>query len=106
LLHGHYSASTLIRGRPDGLAELSIFYCEEAFRFLESCSMEDESYFAALIRMYDRSLKFVLDLLPAERATYLERLDKLRSRGRHVGWGVEDELNNLWYAAALDEHPE
>jgi hypothetical protein len=83
-----------------------ISYCEEAFRFLESCSMEDESYFAALIRMYDRSLKFVLDLPPAERATYLERLDKLRSRGRHVGWGVEDGLNNLWYAAALDEHPE
>jgi hypothetical protein len=93
-------------GRPAGLAELSIFYCEEAFRFLESCSMDDESYFAALIRMYDRSLKFVLDLPPAERATYLERLDKLRSRGREVGWGVEDELNNLWYAAAFDEHPE
>ena len=29
-------------GRPDGMAELSIFYCEEAFGFLESCSMEDE----------------------------------------------------------------
>jgi hypothetical protein len=26
-------------------------YCEEAFGFLESCSMEDEGYFAALIRM-------------------------------------------------------
>ena len=74
-------------GRPNGMAELSIFYCEEAFGFLESCSMEDESYFVALIRMYERSLKFVLSLPPAERATYLERLDKLRSRGRHVGWG-------------------
>jgi hypothetical protein len=91
-------------GRPDGMAELSIFYCEEAFGFLESCSMEDESYFVALIRMYERSLKFVLSLPPAERATYLERLDKLRSRGRHVGWGVQDELNSLWYAASLDEH--
>jgi hypothetical protein len=30
-------------GRPAGMAELSIFYCEEAFGFLESCSMEDES---------------------------------------------------------------
>ena len=74
-------------GRPDGMAELSIFYCEEAFGFLESCSMEDESYFVALIRMYERSLKFVSSLSPAERANYLERLDKLRSRGRHVGWG-------------------
>jgi len=50
-------------GRPEGMAELSIFYCEEAFSFLESCSMEDESYFAALIRMYGRSLEFVSSLL-------------------------------------------
>jgi hypothetical protein len=64
-------------GRPEGMAELSIFYCEEAFGFLESCSMEDESYFAALIRMYGRSLEFVSSLPPAERTTYLERLDKL-----------------------------
>lgn len=91
-------------GRMDGLAELSIFYCEEAFGFLESCSMEDETYFVALIRMYERSLEYVLSLPPAERATYRERLDKLRSRGRHVGWGVEDELNGLWCAASLDEH--
>ncbi len=91
-------------GRPDGMAELSIFYCEEAFCFLESCSMEDETYFAALIRMYGRSLEFLSSLPAAERATYLERLDKLRSRARTVGWGVEEELNGLWYAAALDEH--
>src|SRR5450631_1205177 len=73
-------------GRPAGMAELSIFYCEEAFGFLEFCSMEDESYFAALIRMYGQSLEFVSSLPPAERATYLERLDKLRARGRKVGW--------------------
>jgi hypothetical protein len=90
-------------GRPEGMAELSIFYCEEAFGFLESCSMEDESYFAALIRMYGRSLEFVSSLPPPKRTIYLERLDNLRSRGRNVGWGVEEELNSLWYAAALDE---
>src|SRR6266481_5692679 len=90
-------------GRPDGMAELSIFYCEEAFSFLESYSIEDESYFAALVRMYGRSLEFVSSLPTAERTTYLERLDKLRSRGRNVGWGVEEELDSLWYAAALDE---
>jgi hypothetical protein len=85
-------------GRPDGLAELSTFYCEEAISFLESCGMEDESYFLALIRMYGRSLKCALTLPPANRSTYLERLDKLRSRVKHVGWGVQDELNSLWYA--------
>jgi hypothetical protein len=91
-------------GRPEGLAELSIFYCEEAFDFLESCSLEDESYFLALIRMYDRSLNFVLNLPSAGRVAYLERLDKLRSRGRNVGWGVQEELSSLWYAADLEGH--
>ena len=90
-------------GRPDGMAELAIFYCEEALGFLESCSMDDEKYFAALIRMYGRSLEIVSSLPPAERGTYLERLDRLRLRGRNVGWVVEEEFNSLWYAAAPGE---
>ena len=53
--------------------------------------------------MYARTLEFVLSLPPAERTTYLQRLDKLRSRANHVGWAVEEEFNSLWYAAALDE---
>jgi hypothetical protein len=65
--------------------------------------MEDESYFVALIRMYDRALTCVSKLPPAERTTYVERLDKLRPRSRHVQWGVEDNLNDLWYAD-LDSH--
>lgn len=93
-------------GHPHGMAELSIFYCEEALGFLETCSMDDEKYFAALIRMYGRSLEIVSSLAPAERGTYLPRLDKLRSRGRNVGWAVGEEFNSLWYAAAPDEQGE
>ena len=92
-------------GRANGMAELSIFYWEEAFGFLESCGIEDESYFAALIRMYGRSIEFVSSLSPAERTTYIQRLDSLRSRGRNVGWAVEEEFNSVWHAAALDEQP-
>ena len=90
-------------GQPEGMAELSIFYCEEAFSFLESCRMEEEGYFLALIRMYSEAIKFVSNVPWAARGSYVDRLDKLRSRSRHVGWGVEDELNSLWYAAELDE---
>ena len=90
----------------DGIAELPIFYCEEAFGFLESCSMEDEGYFAALIRMYGWSLEIVSSLPPAERTTYLERLGKLRSRGRNVGWAVEEEFNSLWYDAVDEQESE
>jgi len=90
-------------GRPAGLAALSIFYCEEAFSFVESCSFENETYFIALIRMYDRSVNCVLSLPLAERRAYVERLGKLRSRAKHVGWGVEDALNSLWYNSDFDE---
>jgi hypothetical protein len=90
-------------GRPDGLAELSLYYCEEAFSFLESCGMEDEGYFLALIRMYAQALDLVSKLPATERHAYVERLDKLRSRARHVGWGVQEELNDLWHTAGLDE---
>ena len=90
-------------GHSEGLAELSIFYCEEAFTFLESYGVEDEGYFLALIRMYNQALKYVWNLPVGSRTGYIDRLDKLRSRSRYVGWGVEDELNSLWYAAELDE---
>jgi hypothetical protein len=91
-------------GHPEGLAELSIFYCEEAFTFLDDCGMEDESYFDALIRMYDQALTLVSNLPAETRRGYVDRLDKLRARGQHVGWGVEDELNSLWQDAELYEH--
>ena len=91
-------------GRPEGMAELSAFYCEEALDFLESCSVEDEGYFVALIRMYDRSLKLVMDLPASDRASYLERLDKLRSRAGSLGWGVQDELNDSWHEVGLNGH--
>ena len=89
---------------PAGLAELSIFYCEEAFSLLESCAFEDERYFLALIRMYDQAVKRVLDLPIAERHGYAKRLGNLRSRARPIGWGMDDELNNIWYEAGLDEY--
>jgi hypothetical protein len=90
-------------GKPDGLAELSIFYCEEAFSFVESCSWDDERYFIALSRMYARSVQCVLGLPAAERCSYAKRLENLKSRARYVGWGVEDEVNMLWYESDLDE---
>ena len=91
-------------GEPGGLAELSIFYCEEAVSFLEWCAFEDERYFVALIRMFDQAVKRVLDLSVAERHAYAKRLGNLRSRARPVGWGIGDELNSIWHETGLDEY--
>jgi hypothetical protein len=93
-------------GRSEGLAELSIFFCEEAFSFAEGCGFGDERYLVALIRMYDRSVNRVLSLPLGGRRAYVERLSKLRIRAKHLSWGVEDELNDLWHAADFDEQLE
>lgn len=91
-------------GRPEGLAELSIFYCEEAFDYVEACGYEDERYYGALIGMFGQALHCVLALPGAERPAYLERLDDVRSRGGNVGWGVKEEFDGFWSDADLDRH--
>ena len=90
-------------GGPIGLAELSIFFCEEALDFVESCGFEDEGYFVGLVRMYDRAVQYVLGLPAAERHSYSQRLAALRSRARWVGWGVEDEFRRIWGEAGLGD---
>jgi hypothetical protein len=93
-------------GRPAGLAELSIFYCEEAMEFLGSCGMEDDGYYLALIRMYDQATNFVLSLPTEERSACINRLDKLRLLASHVGWSVQEEFEDTWCAAGFDEDDE
>jgi hypothetical protein len=80
-------------GRPEGLAELSIFYCEEATGFLESCSMDDEKYFAALIRMYGRSLEILSSLLlPSAVPTSSVSSGLGHAGGVSAGWSRKNSI--------------
>ena len=83
-------------GLPQGVAELSLYYCEQAAQLLAECGIEDEGYFAALVRMFGEALLGVTSLPPAEQKTMLERLDAVRSVAGVVGWGVKDAMNELW----------
>ena len=83
-------------GKPEGIAELSVFYCEEAARLLSDCGMEDEGYFNALVRMYGQALAVSTDLPEPVRNSLLLRLDAIRSNLRDIGWGVGDAMNELW----------
>ncbi len=53
-------------GHPEGMAELTTFYCEEVLVFLSSCWIEDEGYFLALLRMFEQALKWVMALTEAQ----------------------------------------
>ena len=83
-------------GLPNGVAELSVFYCEQAALQLSDCGMDDEGYFSALVRMFERALTAVMKLPPAERAGLVDRLDRVRSGLRDIGWGVKDAVDDLW----------
>jgi hypothetical protein len=85
-------------GLPQGVAELSIFYCEAALDLLSWCGMDDEGYYEALVRMFEQALT-ALERLPAsERTSFYERLDPLRSKAGSLGWGVKDEFDELWHS--------
>ena len=84
-------------GLPQGVAELCVFYCEEAVRLLSDCGMDDESYFAALVRMFERALTTVMTLPPTEQANLVDRLDRVRSALSGIGWGVKDAVDDVWF---------
>lgn len=88
-------------GQPEGLAELTVFYCEEVFDFLASCGLDDDAFYDALVRMFEQALKYVLALPKGQQATFLARLDRVRLLGRDVGWGVGDGFDHFWLAAGL-----
>ena len=40
-------------GRPEGLAELMVFFCERASEFGNALVFADEAYFSALVKMFE-----------------------------------------------------
>jgi hypothetical protein len=80
-------------GQLEGLAEQSIFYCEEVFVFLGYCVMDDEGYFDALVRMFEQALKYVMALPEINRAAFIDRLERVAQQGHN--WGVGDHMESL-----------
>jgi hypothetical protein len=46
-------------GDPEGLTELMVFYCERAAGFCNDIAQQDETYFDALVHMFEQALKLV-----------------------------------------------
>lgn len=82
-------------GRPEGLAELTVFFCESCMNLLDYCGMDDEGYFDALVRMFERALKAIAPLEPDQQISFVERLERIRREGHNWGWGVGDDMDYL-----------
>ncbi len=79
-----------------GLAELMVFYCEEAAGFSSDLGYQDESYFDALVRMFNQAVAIANRLPVASRDALIVRLDRVRSISHKLGYGVGDDMDSIF----------
>ena len=82
-------------GHPQGLAELMVFYCEQASGFSSEMGLQDEGYFDALVRMFELALKTIASLAEEQRQPFWERLDGVCRTCHNFGYGVGDGMDDL-----------
>lgn len=90
-------------GRPEGLAELTAFYCERAAGFCADVGFEDDTFYVALVRMYEQALKLSAALSRDERNSFFSRLDIVCRVCNNFGYGVSDDMRVLFAEYVSDE---
>ena len=90
-------------GKPDGLPELMVFYCERASGFSNATGLQDEGYFDALVRMFEQALKTIAGLAQEQRQPLWERLRAVHRIGRNFGYGVSDDMGDLLVEYGADD---
>lgn len=92
-------------GQPESLAELMVFFCEQAAGFSSDAGLQDEGYLDALVRMFEQALT-AIDALPGRRTSeWSDRLDAVRQLGHTLGYGVGDDICGLLAAHGFDGEP-
>lgn len=81
-------------GRPEGLLDLRLFWCEAASSFSMEFGYADEGYFEALLRQFEAALNALRGMNETSRKSAIERLAAVRDR-TDVGYGVKDDMNYL-----------
>ena len=82
-------------GDAEGLAELMVFYCERAAGFCSDIASDDEGFFNALVRMFERALVLANTLPASGRVDLVRRLDAVRQISHKIGYGVGDDMDFL-----------
>src|ERR1039457_7688878 len=82
-------------GKPAGLAELMVFYCEQAAGFCSDIANQDEGFFNALVRMFEQALAVTEQLPASDRDALIARLDRVRAISHNLAYGVGDDMDSL-----------
>jgi hypothetical protein len=82
-------------GDPAGLAELMVFYCEQAAGFCRDIGYQEEGYFDALVCMFEQAIRTTNSLPANGRDGLIARLDRVREISHAFGYGVGDDMDFL-----------
>jgi hypothetical protein len=82
-------------GRPEGLAELMVFFCERAAGFARDIGFQDEAYVDALVRMFRQAVKQVAVLPEEQRVAMLDRLEQVSVVSDALDYGGADDMEAL-----------
>lgn len=95
-------------GDPVGLTELRVFYCECAASFTSQYGNDDVGYYNALIRMFEEALQCASNLPDDQEKGFVARLEDVRDVCHQFGYGVGDEMNDLFmeYTHLKDAKPD
>jgi hypothetical protein len=72
-----------------------VFYCERAAGFCNDVGYQDDSYFNALVRMFEQALMIIAQLSGSCSNSLIARLDKVRTMSHNFGYGVGDDMDSL-----------
>ncbi len=72
-----------------------VFYCERAAGFSYDVGFQDEGYFDALVRMFEKALKTIDALSCDHRPALVARLDAVRRISHKCGYGVGDDMDDI-----------
>ncbi len=82
-------------GDPAGMAELMVFYCEQASGFASDVGYQDESYFDALVRTFEQAVATANTLPTETRDALIARLGRVRSISHKCGYGVGGDMDSI-----------
>ena len=88
----HYKKAV---GNPAGLTELMVFYCEQAAGYCQDIGYQEETFFDALVRMFEQALKSAHTLPANVQDSFIARLDRVREISHDFGYGVGDDMDFL-----------
>jgi hypothetical protein len=82
-------------GQPAGVAELSVYFCERGVGFANDVGLQDEGYFAALVRMFEQGVLTARALPQEQRVQLVARLDAVGKQAANLGYGIGDEMDKI-----------